>query len=159
MSFAPLQQGLSEEETKRRVDDALSLLGVSDLRERNPQALSEGEKRKVAIASVLSASPDVLLLDEPSSDLDPRTRVWLQEFLRELHESGKTIITATHDLELALETSEHSVILDEGHRVAGSGRTEEILDDTKLLLKANLIHEHQHRHGPTFHTHPHAHPD
>jgi cobalt/nickel transport system ATP-binding protein len=159
VSFAPLQQGLSKEETKRRVDDALSLLGVSNLKERNPQALSEGEKRKVAIASVLSASPDVLLLDEPSSDLDPRTRVWLQEFLGELHDNGKTIITATHDLELASETSEHCVILDESHRLVGSGRTEELLDDTELLLGANLIHEHQHRHGLTFHSHPHAHPD
>jgi len=157
VSFAPLQLGLSQSETQRRINEALSLLGISDLRDRSPQALSEGEKRKVAIASVLSASPDVLLLDEPSSDLDPRTKVWLQEFLGELHESGKTIITATHDLELAAVTSDSCVILDEQHRMAGAGLTDEVLDNINLLLKANLIHEHAHRHNLIFHSHPHAH--
>lgn len=158
VSFAPLQLGLSQSETQRRINEALSLLGISDLRDRSPQALSEGEKRKVAIASVLSASPDVLLLDEPSSDLDPRTKVWLQEFLGELHESGKTIVTATHDLELAAVTSDSCVILDEQHRMAGTGPTDEVLDNFDLLLKANLIHEHAHRHNLIFHSHPHAHP-
>ncbi len=159
VAFAPLQMGLSQEETRTRVEDALSLLGIAHLKDRSPQALSEGEKRKVAIASVLSGNPDVLLLDEPSSDLDPRTRVWLQEFLGELHRSGKTIVTATHDLELASETSERCMVLDEEHGVAIADRTERVLEDLDLLLRANLIHQHAHRHGTLVHTHPHAHED
>ena len=157
VSFAPLQLGLSEDAVKKRVSEALSLLGIENLRNRSPQSLSEGEKRKVAIASALSLSPDVLLLDEPSSDLDPRTRVWLEEFLNELHDGGKTIITATHDLELAADTSSRCIILDEQHIIAGEGSTEEILRNWNLLLSTNLVHVHAHKHGQVLHIHPHAH--
>ena len=159
VAFAPLQMGLSQEEAGRRVADTLSLLGIVHLKDRSPQALSEGEKRKVAIASVLSGNPDVLLLDEPSSDLDPRTRVWLQEFLVELHGGGKTVVTATHDLELASETSDICMVIDEQHGAAAIGRTGKILDDLDLLLRTNLIHEHAHRHGSAVHTHPHTQAD
>jgi cobalt/nickel transport system ATP-binding protein len=142
---------------KKRVNDALILLGIPHLRNRSPQSLSEGEKRKVALASVLSLGPDILLLDEPSSDLDPRTKVWLEGFLTELHGSGKTIITATHDLELAADTSNRCIILDEQHSLAGEGPTEEMLNNWDLLLNANLVHVHAHKHGQVLHTHPHAH--
>jgi cobalt/nickel transport system ATP-binding protein len=157
VAFAPLQLGLTEHEVQGRVNDALSLLGIPHLRNRSPQSLSEGEKRKVALASVLSLSPDVLLLDEPSSDLDPRTRVWLEGFLNELHAAGKTIITATHDLELAADTSERCIVLSEQHSIAGEGTTIEMLDNWNLLLESNLVHVHAHRHGRVLHTHPHAH--
>jgi cobalt/nickel transport system ATP-binding protein len=119
--------------------------------------LSEGEKRKVALAAVISLSPDILLLDEPSSDLDPRMKVWLESFLNELHDSGKTIITATHDLELAADTSNRCIILNEQHSMAGEGTTEEILNNWDLLLNANLVHVHAHKHGQVLHIHPHAH--
>ena len=157
VSFAPLQLGLPEEEVQNRVNESLNLLGIPHLKNRSPQTLSEGEKRKVALASVLSLSPDVLLLDEPSSDLDPRTRVWLSGFLNELHSAGKTIITATHDLELAADTSDHCIILNEQHGIAGAGPTAEMLNNWNLLLDANLVHIHAHRHGQVLHTHPHAH--
>jgi cobalt/nickel transport system ATP-binding protein len=157
VSFAPLQLGLPDQDVQKRVDEALSLLGIPHLRNRSPQSLSEGEKRRVAIASVLSLGPDILLLDEPSSDLDPRTKVWLQDFLRELHRAGKTIITATHDLELAADTSERCIILSEQHSMAGEGPTEQILNNWDLLLNSNLVHVHAHRHGQILHTHPHAH--
>jgi cobalt/nickel transport system ATP-binding protein len=159
VSFAPLQLGLPEQELQRRVNESLSLLGISHLRDRTPQSLSEGEKRKVAIASVLSLGPDILLLDEPSSDLDPRTKVWLESLLTKLHDAGKTIITATHDLELAADTSDRCIILNEQHNMAGEGLTKGILDDWNLLLDANLVHAHAHRHGHILHTHPHAHPE
>ena len=159
VSFAPLQLGLSQQDVKERVSEALSLLGILHLRDRSPQSLSEGEKRKVAIASVISLSPDILLLDEPSSDLDPRTKVWLEQFLTELHDSGKTIITATHDLELAADSSNRCIVLNEQHNMAGEGPTAEMLDKWDLLLDTNLIHVHAHRHGHTLHTHPHAHPE
>jgi cobalt/nickel transport system ATP-binding protein len=157
VSFAPLQLGVPEQDVQKRVKEALSLLGILHLRNRNPQSLSEGEKRRVAIASVLSSGPDVLLLDEPSSDLDPRTKVWLEGFLQELHAAGKTIITATHDLELAADITDHCVVLNEQHSMASEGHTEEILDNWNLLLDSNLVHVHAHRHGQVLHTHPHAH--
>ncbi len=157
VSFAPLQLGLSQQEAQKRVNEALILLGIPHLRNRSPQTLSEGEKRKVALASVLSLAPDILLLDEPSSDLDPRTKVWLEGFLNELHDSGKTIITATHDLELAADTSNRCIILSEQHGMAGEGPTEEMLNNWNLLLNANLVHVHAHKHGQVLHTHPHAH--
>ena len=157
VSFAPLQLGLAEMDVRTRVDESLSLLRIEHLRNRSPQTLSEGEKRKVAIASVLSSGPDVLLLDEPSSDLDPRTKVWLDDFLNELRKAGKTIITATHDLELAADTSERCIVLTENHSKAGEGATEKMLNDWNLLLESNLVHVHAHRHGEVFHTHPHAH--
>lgn len=157
VSFAPLQLGLPEDEVQKRVNGSLSLLGIVHLRDRSPQSLSEGEKRKVAIASVLSLSPDILLLDEPSSDLDPRTKVWLESFLNELHAAGKTIITATHDLELAADTSQRCIVLSEQHRVAGGGSSEEMLNNWNLLLESNLVHIHAHKHGRILHTHPHAH--
>lgn len=157
VSFAPLQLGLPEQDVQKRVNEALSLLGIPHLRNRSPQSLSEGEKRRVAIASVLSLGPDILLLDEPSSDLDPRTKVWLEGFLNELHGAGKTIITATHDLELAADTSDRCIVLTEQHGTAGEGPTEEMLSNWDLLLNANLAHVHAHRHGQVLHTHPHAH--
>jgi cobalt/nickel transport system ATP-binding protein len=158
VSFAPLQLALPQQDVKKRVNEALSLLGIEHLRNRSPQTLSEGEKRRVALASVLSLGPDILLLDEPSSDLDPRTKVWLEGFLNELHDGGKTIITATHDLELASDTSTRCIILNEQHRTAGDGPTTEILNNWDLLLNSNLVHVHAHRHGQMMlHTHPHAH--
>jgi len=157
VAFAPMQLGLTDQEVQKRVNEALSLLGIPHLRNRSPQSLSEGEKRKVALASVLSLGPDILLLDEPSSDLDPRTKIWLESFLQELHSAGKTIITATHDLELAADTSDRCIVLTEQHGIAGGGRTAEILDNWNLLLDSNLVHVHAHRHGQVLHTHPHAH--
>jgi cobalt/nickel transport system ATP-binding protein len=157
VSFAPLQLGLPEQEVYKRVNEALSLLGISHLRNRSPQSLSEGEKRRVAIASVLSLNPEILLLDEPSSDLDPRTKVWLEGFLQELHRSGKTIITATHDLELAADTSDRCIVLTEQHGMAGEGTIQQVLGNWDLLLNVNLVHVHAHRHGQVLHTHPHAH--
>ncbi|HUK29009.1 MAG TPA: ABC transporter ATP-binding protein [Candidatus Acidoferrales bacterium] len=157
VAFAPLQLNLPEGNVQLRVKEALSLLGIQHLRNRSSQNLSEGEKRKVALASVLALGPDVLLLDEPSSDLDPRTKVWLESFLNELHETGKTIITATHDLELAADTSDRCIVLDEQHRMAADGSTDETLSNWNLLLNSNLAHVHAHKHGQVFHTHPHAH--
>lgn len=156
VSFGPLQIGLPEEEVKRRVEDTLSLLGISRLKDRPPYTLSTGEKKKVAIGSVLSINPEVFLLDEPTTGLDPRTQVWLVELLAELKKIKKTCVVATHDLSLAQDLCERAVILDESHRVLSGGPTQEILRDRELLLSANLIHEHAHRHGELTHTHGHG---
>ena len=97
LSFGPEQMGLSEAEVKRRVDDALELLGLIKLRHRAPYYLSGGEKKKTAIASILTMNPAIWTLDEPLSALDNNTKNWLIEFLLELKRAGKTIIFSSHD--------------------------------------------------------------
>jgi len=156
VSFGPAQLGLKGTEAEKRAEETLSMLGLSGLEERAPYTLSSGEKKKVAIASVLAVNPDVLLFDEPTSALDPRTQVWLVELLCELKRAGKTIVMATHDLSLAGDVSDRVVVLSEAHTIAGQGAPAAVLSDRKLLLEANLIHEHAHRHGEVVHSHGHA---
>ncbi|MFQ5736689.1 MAG: energy-coupling factor ABC transporter ATP-binding protein [Thermodesulfobacteriota bacterium] len=156
VAFGPLQLGLGEAQTRSRVDSLLDMLGLAGLKDRPPYALSTGEKKKVAIASVLSINPEVLLLDEPTNGLDPRTQVWLYELLGELKGLGKTLIICTHDLSLAEDISERVIIIDESHRVAADGPASRVLRDKALLLGANIIHEHAHRHGDITHIHSHG---
>lgn len=138
VAFGPRQLGLDEAAVGGRVGETLALLGIEALAERAPFHLSGGEKRKVALASVLSIGPEVLLLDEPTAGLDPRSRSWLVRFLRALHRSGKTIITATHDLDLAARVGHRAVVLGEDHHVWRDGAVGEVLADTDLLVRANL---------------------
>lgn len=157
LAFGPLQAGWGAEEVETRVEGALDLLGIASLRKKTPSKLSEGEKKKVALASLLTLSPSVLLLDEPTAGLDPRSQVVLLELLDALAEHGMTLVTATHDLELVPHLAERAVVLGEDHRVAAEGPAGEILADTELLLRVNLVHAHAHRHGELVHTHPHQH--
>ena len=90
IAFGPLQLDFSPEEVKTRVEDVLAMMDIDKLRDRSPHTLSGGEKKKVCIASVLVNNPDILLLDEPSAGLDPRTQLWLVELLQELGRAGKT---------------------------------------------------------------------
>ncbi len=140
VAFGPLQLGLSPEEAAVRVEDVLTLLGIGGLRDRSPLNLSGGEKKKVAIASVLSLNPDVLLLDEPTATLDPRTRHWFGELASVLAQSGKTLVTATHNLYLAERIATRILIMGEDHRVVAAGDPATILTDRALLVGANLIH-------------------
>ena len=111
IAFGPRQMGLSEEEVTRRVDDTLALLDIERLRTRAPYALSGGEKRRVAIACVLSMNPDVLCFDEPLAGLDARARTWLVGFLGQLRDAGKTLVIATHDRSLADELADRFVFM------------------------------------------------
>jgi cobalt/nickel transport system ATP-binding protein len=156
VAFGPLQIGLGAEEVKKRTNEVMDMLGLSPLKDRPPHTLSSGEKRKVAIASVLSINPGVLLLDEPTNGLDPRTQVWLLELLGELKGLKKTLVIATHDLSLVEDVSDRVAVLDESHKIVSDGTTNEILGNKELLLRTNLIHEHSHRHGKMVHTHSHA---
>ncbi len=158
LAFGPLQMGWKEEEILRRVGDTLGLLGIGHLRDRPPHGLSSGEKKKVALASLLVLSPVVLLLDEPTAGLDPRSQGMLLELLDDLHgRGGLTLVTATHDLELLPHIADRVLILGEDHRIAADLPTERALGDTGLLLSVNLIHAHRHRHGGMVHSHPHQH--
>ncbi|RQW81540.1 MAG: ABC transporter ATP-binding protein [Methanothrix sp.] len=159
IAFGPLQLDLPPDEVKTRVEDVLEMMQITKLRDRSPHTLSGGEKKKVCIASVLVNNPDVLLLDEPSAGLDPRTQLWLVELLQELGEAGKTVITATHDLEIIDQISKRAIVMGEDHMVKEDGETQKVLDDLALLLSVNLVHEHMHFHGKTVHEHVHAHMD
>ena len=157
VAFAPRQMGLPEGEVRTRVADTLHLLGIAHLAERAPFRLSGGEKRKVAIACVLSMNPDVLLLDEPIAGLDPRMQSWLVNTLRLLHEAGKTLLIATHNLHLLPEVADRVLILSEEHTLLADRTLQEAMEDTQLLVSAGLLHEHLHAHGDAVHSHLHGH--
>jgi len=157
IAFGPLQLNLPREEILRRVEDVMEMLGIRELRDRPPYALSGGEKKRVAIGSILSMNPQVLILDEPTNGLDPRTQQWLIELLAELHLAGKTLITATHDLSIVEEIADRVLVMDESHHIVAEGHTSQILNNFDLLLEVNLIHEHVHRHGDVIHHHGHCH--
>jgi cobalt/nickel transport system ATP-binding protein len=157
IAFGPLQLDLPREEVFQKCQEMIRMLNLEKVSPRSPHRLSGGEKKKVALASVLALNPDVLLLDEPTSGLDPRTQVWLIEVLEELHSLGKTIITATHDLSILEEIADRAYVMAEDHVLVADGPPEEILDDLDLLLRVNLIHEHAHEHEGFIHRHGHLH--
>lgn len=157
LAFGPLQMGWTRQEIMGRISDALDLLGIRSLRDRQPHGLSSGEKKKVALASLLVLSPSVLLLDEPTAGLDPRSQGNLLELLDDLHERGLTLVTATHDLELLPHLADRVLVFGEDHRIAADGPAIKVLEDTELLLRVNLIHAHRHWHDSVAHSHPHQH--
>ena len=117
IAFGPRQMGLSDEEVTERVEDVIHLLNLEKLRDRAPYHLSGGEKRKTALACILSMNPEVLVLDEPLAGLDRRTREWLTDFLVELKEAGKTLLISTHDEEFAHRLADRLVIMSEEHEI------------------------------------------
>lgn len=145
VAFAPLQLGLPRDEVDRRVEEALQALRIEKLRERAPHRLSGGEKRRVALASLLSLRPEVWLLDEPTTGLDPRSQSWLVEFILGQREAGKTVIAATHDLDVARQIATCIHVFDEDHRIVASGAPDDILCDHDLLHRCNLSHYHLER--------------
>lgn len=157
VAFGPLQLGLSREEVIARTQAALSALGIARLRERTPYQLSGGEKRKVAIASVLSLGPEVWLMDEPTAGLDPRSQSWLVDFICQEGERGHTVVTATQDLDIVADIADRVLVFSEDHRLVAEGTPVDILNDRDLLLRCNLIHEHRHRHAEVEHAHLHIH--
>lgn len=156
IAFGPLQLE-NQGEVASTVDRVMKMLEIVPLKERMPHTLSGGEKKKVAIASVLSIDPEVLLLDEPTDGLDPRTQLWFMELIAEFRKMGKTVVTATHDLNFARAVTGRAVVVSEDHRILADGDGEKILSNRELLLKANLIHEHLHMHRDVVHSHSHAH--
>lgn len=134
VAFGPLNLGLPPEEIEARVMAALETVGAAHLRERPPHRLSGGEKRLASIASVLAVEPDILVLDEPSSNLDPRARRRLIELLRGF---THTKIIATHDLDMIVDLCERTIVLSEG-RVMADGPTLEIFNNAALLERSGL---------------------
>ncbi|MGA9760876.1 MAG: ABC transporter ATP-binding protein [Gaiellaceae bacterium] len=155
IAFGPLQLGLEPGEMEARIADVMEMLEIGELAERAPYQLSSGQKKRVAIASVLVMNPELLLFDEPTAGLDPRSRHWLLELMSELGKAGKTIVFASHELEQLEWIADRCLVVSEDHRLLAEGAPGEILSDRELLLRANLIHEHTHRHGSLLHSHPH----
>ncbi len=144
LAFAPLQLGLPRADVERRVDSALAALRIEKLRHRAPHRLSGGEKRRVALASLLTLEPEVWLMDEPTAGLDPRSQSWLVEFMLEQRKKCRTLVTATHDLGLAEEIANTIHVFSEDHRIVASGPPDKILADHELLHRCNLYHYHSH---------------
>lgn len=151
--FGPLQIGLSKEESYHRAIEILKLLNIEHIKERPVYMLSGGEKKKVAIGAILTMNPDVLIFDEPLSGLDPRSRSSIIEIIFKLNEIGKTIIITTHHLDLVALFQSRVAVLSEDHKIAAIGNYNEILSDTDLLIKNNLIDEFPHRHDNIIHKH------
>jgi len=159
VAFGPLQMNEPPDSVGAKVRAALDAFGLGPIAGRPPFALSGGERKKVAIASVMVMDPRVLLLDEPTAGLDPRSSRELVDAIVGAEEAGKTVITATHDLHIVSEIATRVLVFGEDRRILASGSPEEILTDRPLLLAANLVHRHRHAHEDYWHAHEHDHPD
>jgi len=158
IAFGPLQLNDPPDVVRFEVAEAIRIFGLRGVAARPPFALSGGEKKKVALASVLVMDPQILLLDEPTAGLDPRSGRTLVDLILEAQQRGKTVITATNDLHIVAEIATRILVLGEDRRILASGTPEEILTDRSVLLSANLVHFHRHAHGDLWHEHEHHHP-
>jgi len=155
--FGPLQLGMTIDEVKKRLDKLADELEIRNLLERAPHQLSIGEKRKVAIASVLAIDPEVMILDEPTAGLDPLTARHIIDIILQANHDGKTIITSTHDLHILEEISDIVYVLDRHKKIARCSSPFQILSDNAFLKENNLVHIHSHRHNSKVHIHDHKH--
>jgi cobalt/nickel transport system ATP-binding protein len=159
IAFGPLQMNDPPEQIWSKVRQTIEMFGIGALRDRAPYELSGGEKKKVAIASMMVMDPQILLLDEPTAGLDPRSSRALVDAIIEAEESGKTVVTATHDLHVVSEIARRVLVFGEDRRILASGTPEEVLSNRSLLLAANLVHLHRHAHEDYWHVHEHEHPE
>jgi cobalt/nickel transport system ATP-binding protein len=152
IAYGPRQIGAND--LDGRVRHWAAQLGVDRYLQRPPFQLSGGEKQKVCLASLLALEPEVLLLDEPTANLDPRSTGWLIDFLQDL---SVTTVSTTHNLSLAGELGRRTLVLSEEHELIFDGEIGDLLGDEEKLTAANLVHAHRHRHGRSQHRHFHAH--
>ena len=146
VAFGPEQYGLPKKEIEVIVGESLAKVGLSGFEHRSPHHLSRGEKQRVCLAGILASQPKILVLDEPTSDLDPRGK---RELVVLLNSLSATKIIASHDLELVVRLCSRTIVLDKGEIVA-EGKTFDILSDEKLMLEHGLEKPHI-----LLHTHPH----
>lgn len=134
VAFGPLNLGLDRKEVVARVERGLAAVGMSDGTDRNPAELSTGERKRVCLAGVLACEPSILVLDEPTSNLDPRARRQLLAILRDF---GGTLVVATHDLDFVLDLCDRVLVLESG-KVQADGPTERILSDPLIMDRHGL---------------------
>ena len=154
IAFGPLQLRWPRAEIVERVHGAMRQAGIEHLKDRSPHRLSGGEKKRVALASVLILDPDVLLLDEPTAALDPQSQSRMIDFLTDAGHA-KTVVAAMHDLHVVEDFAARCLVF-EGGRLLAQGAPPDILGDGELLRRAHLLHGHRHRHG-TGAVHSHLH--
>ncbi len=138
VAFGPRQMGIEESAVKERVEDCLRLLDIEDLRDREPYNLSGGEKKRVAIASVLALNPEVLVLDEPMNGIDPKGKKFLRELMIKLNSSGKTIICSTHDFEYVEDVFKRALVFSEEHSIIRDDNYKDVINDNDFLIKYNI---------------------
>ncbi|MFX1341607.1 MAG: energy-coupling factor ABC transporter ATP-binding protein [Promethearchaeota archaeon] len=138
VAFGPLNMGLPEDEVNDRVDEALEVVGLSQFKEKPPHHLSVGEKKRAAIATVLSMRPRILVFDEPTAHMDPRSRNEFLSFLSRIHSEGNlTIITATHDVDTVPLLADRAYVIKEG-KFIGAGSVADVFSNPEMLRHANL---------------------
>ncbi|MDR3496918.1 MAG: ABC transporter ATP-binding protein [Ancalomicrobiaceae bacterium] len=158
LAFGPLQLGWDKPKVRDAIAAMLARFNIEQVKDRPPHRLSGGEKKRVALASVLITEPEILLLDEPTAALDPASRADLVGLLAREPVAGRTVVTATHDLDIVEDIADRAIVLSEG-RIAADGPALDILHDIELLRRTHLIFEHRHSHGghpSTAHGHLHS---
>ncbi len=157
VAFGPLQLRWPHAKIRQSISEILEMMEIAHLKERSPHHLSMGEKKRVALASVLVLDPEILLLDEPTAALDPKSESHIIDFLVQSKGRGKTIVTTTHDLGILEDIADDTFVFQGGRIVAG-GPPSEILSNVALLKETSLLHSHLHIHkSGEVHTHPHLH--
>jgi cobalt/nickel transport system ATP-binding protein len=146
LAFGPLQLGWPKQRIREEVEKTLETMDIAHLQRRSPHRLSGGEKKRVAIASVMVLDPEVLLLDEPTAALDPKSQQQIVDLIASFRGGAKTVITATHDLDSLEEISDRCILFESG-RIVGDATAMQILHDVDLLRRARLIPTHKHSHG------------
>ncbi|HHT9124927.1 MAG TPA: energy-coupling factor ABC transporter ATP-binding protein [Candidatus Brocadiia bacterium] len=157
VAFGPVNLGWDRDVVLQESRNALALVRMEKVESRPSHHLSFGEKKRVAIATLLSMKPQILLMDEPTGGLDPRSCTELIEILYVLKDQGKTILATSHDLHMVSEIADRVCVLSEEKTIVADGPFKEILSNQELLLKNNLIHQHRHRHERFVVEHEHAH--
>ena len=138
VAFGPMQMGFSEEAINKRVYDCLELLNIEKVKHEAPYNLSGGEKKRVAIASVLSMNPEVITLDEPMNGIDPKGKKFLRDLLIKLNSSGKTIICSTHDFEYVQGIFKRAIVFSEDHRIIRDDDYDTVINDENFLVENNI---------------------
>ncbi len=157
VAFGPLQLRWPADQVRRKIAETLEMMEITHLKNRSPHHLSMGEKKRVALASVLVLDPEILLLDEPTAALDPRSASHMIDFLVRAKGGDRTVITTTHDLDIIEDIADECFVFHEG-RVAASGTPTQILGDVPLLKTTGLLHSHLHVHkSGEVHAHSHLH--
>lgn len=137
ISFGPMNLGLDREEVSRRVEDAISYLSLQELQERAPHYLSGGEKKRVSIADILAMESEILIFDEPMAALDPVNARNVEDILEKLHEDGKTLLVATHDVDFAYRFADRILVFADGSLIA-DGKPMDIFHRREVMERAHL---------------------
>ena len=137
LSFGPLNLDLPEETVRNRVEEVLQGLGIVDLKDKPTHFLSGGEKKKVAIASILTMRPDVIFFDEPFANVDPKSARQLRDIIDRLNQEGKTIVISTHDVNMIYPWADYVYVTDRG-KILGQGAPRAVFTDAALIEKAHL---------------------